>query len=138
MRVVLDSNVIIAAYATHGLCHTLFELCLVDHTLFISQDILDEVGDALQNRIKIPAKVVKDILSFLKKNSILETPAPLSPDLCRDPEDVKILGLAVAVAGHADCLVSGDNDLLVMRRIEGVPILSPRDFYNLLQKEKLT
>src|ERR1039457_6885041 len=126
MRVVLDSNVIIAAYATHGLCHSLFELCLVGHTLIASQDILGEVSDKLENKIKIPPKVVKEIISFLKKNSVIEAPTRLGPGICRDPNDVKILGLAVA--SHADCLVSGDKDLLVLGRIESTPILSPRDF----------
>ena len=134
MRVVLDSNVIIAAYATHGLCHSLFELCLVGHTLITSQDILSEVSDKLENRIKIPPKVNKEILTFLRKNSVVEQPATLDPDMCRDPDDVKILGLAVA--SHADCLVSGDRDLLVLGRIESTPILSPRDFYTLLQRDK--
>src|SRR5438552_6812080 len=133
MRVVLDSNVIIAAYATHGLCHSLFELRLIDHALIFSQDILDEVEDKLKSKIKIPPKVVKDILSFLKKNSVLEEPTPLRPGICRDPKDIKILGLAVA--SHVDGLVSGDEDLLALGRIEGIPILSPRDFYNLLQKK---
>src|SRR5579872_5664315 len=96
MRVVLDSNVIVAAYATHGLCHSLFELCLTGHTLVISEDILKEVADKLQNKIKVPPKVVKDILASLKKNAVLEHPALLPPSICRDPDDVKILGLAVA------------------------------------------
>jgi len=91
------------------------------------------VEDKLRSRIKIPPKVVKDVLSFLKKNSVLEMPATLQPDICRDPKDITVLGLAIA--GRPDCLVSGDEDLLVLGRIEGIPILSPRDFYNLLQKK---
>src|SRR5476649_319365 len=112
MRVVLDSNVIVAAYATHGLCHSLFELCLVGHTLVLGEDIILEVSDKLQSKIKIPTKIVKEILVFLKKHAVLEQPASLAPGLCRDPDDLRILGLAVA--GHADCLVSGDKDLLVI------------------------
>ena len=132
MRVVLDSNVIVAAYATHGLCHQLFELCLIGHTLLISQHILDEVSDKLQHKIKVPPKTIKEILLFLKKNALLEVPVALNADICRDSDDMKVLGLAVA--GRSDCLVSGDQDLLVLRQVEGIPILSPRDFYNRLQQ----
>ena len=131
MRVVLDSNVIIAAYATHGLCHSLFELCLSGHTLVISQDILDEVSDKLRDKIQVPPKIAKEILSFLKKNAVLEQPVSLPSGICRDPEDLKILGLAVG--SRADCLVSGDKDLLVFGQIQGIPIVTPREFYARLQ-----
>jgi putative PIN family toxin of toxin-antitoxin system len=130
MRVVLDSNVIIAAYATHGLCHSLLELCLVGHTLVLSEHILKEVGDKLHNKIKVPAKTVKEILASLKKTCQLEQPIEISSTVCRDPDDVKILGLAVGA--RADCLVSGDQDLLVLKRIQEIPIFSPREFYNKL------
>ena len=131
MRVVLDSNVIVAAYATHGLCHSLFELCLAGHTLVISQDILDEVSDKLQNKIQVPPKIVQEILSYIKKNAVLERPAPMPSGICRDSDDLKIIGLAVG--GQADCLVTGDKDLLVIGPVQGIPILTPREFYTRLQ-----
>ena len=132
MRVVLDSNVIIAAYAAHGLCHSLFELCLADHTVVISQDILDEVGDKLRNKIKVPSKVVEEIIAFLKKNAVLEQPPSIDPKSCRDPDDAKILSLAVSA--QCQCLVSGDQDLLALGSFRGVPILSPRQFYDKLRQ----
>jgi len=131
MRVVLDSNVIVAAYATHGLCHSLLELCFVGHTLITSNDILEEVSDKLQNKIRVPPKTVKDILLFLKKTAVLGHLAPIKPEVCRDPDDLRIL--ALAVGSNADCLVSGDKDLLVIGRIQGIPILTPREFYTRLQ-----
>lgn len=45
---------------------------------------------------------------------------------CRDPKDDKYL--EVAVTAQADCIVSGDPDLLVLHPFRGIPILSPRDF----------
>jgi putative PIN family toxin of toxin-antitoxin system len=133
MRVVLDSNVLVAAYATHGLCHSLLEICLTGHTLLMSPDILDEVSDKLEHKIKVPSKTVKEILLFLKKNSVSENPVKLPSDLCRDPDDLNILGLAVA--GNVDCLVSGDKDLLVLKQVQGIPILTPREFYKRLQNK---
>ena len=44
---------------------------------------------------------------------------------CRDPEDDKML--ETALLGHADCLVSGDRDLLAMSPFHGIPILTPAD-----------
>ena len=45
---------------------------------------------------------------------------------CRDPKDNKFL--EVAVNGHADCIVSGDGDLLVLNPFRGIVIVMPNDF----------
>jgi putative PIN family toxin of toxin-antitoxin system len=45
---------------------------------------------------------------------------------CRDPDDDKFL--ETAISGEADCIVTGDGDLLALDPFEGVPILTPRDF----------
>ena len=42
---------------------------------------------------------------------------------CRDPKDDKLLD--TALLGRADCLVTGDQDLLVMSPFHGIPIPSP-------------
>ena len=45
---------------------------------------------------------------------------------CRDPDDDKLL--EIAVIGHVDCLVTGDQDLLVFDPFQGIPILTPAGF----------
>ena len=45
---------------------------------------------------------------------------------CRDRDDDKFL--ETAIEGGADCLVTGDRDLLDMSPFMGLPILSPSDF----------
>jgi putative PIN family toxin of toxin-antitoxin system len=45
---------------------------------------------------------------------------------CRDPKDNKYLELALEV--HAECILSGDNDLLVLHPHLGIKILTPRQF----------
>ena len=47
---------------------------------------------------------------------------------CRDPEDDKFL--ETALVGEADCLVSGDRDLLTMSPFREIPILTPKAFLN--------
>ncbi len=46
--------------------------------------------------------------------------------ICRDPDDEKYL--EAAVGGRAQFLVSGDKDPLVLKKIHGIPVLSPRAF----------
>ena len=54
-------------------------------------------------------------------------PAPVSPDAFADADDLPVLG--TAVAAQADCLITGDKKLLALGDYQGIPILSPREFY---------
>ena len=59
----------------------------------------------------------------------VELPNPI-PRICRDPQDDHLL--ALAQAGGASVLVTGDLDLLVLHPWQGVSILSPQDFLQML------
>jgi len=132
MRVALDSNVVIAAFATRGLCQSLFELCLEHHSILVSVEFLEEIRRNLREKIRLPAPRVGEILSFLKDQAAVISPEPLHGKICRDPDDVKVLSLAVT--GKADLIVTGDKDLLVLKVVQGIPIVSPRDFWERLRK----
>lgn len=133
MRVVFDSNVLIAAFATHGLCHSLFELCLQGHEIVVSDDILREVEQGLRRKLNVPAPIVRDVRSYLESHCSLDRPVPVPEGLCRDPKDSAILGLAAGA--HAECLVSGDKDLLILARYHESAILSPRQLYDRLRRK---
>jgi predicted nucleic acid-binding protein len=45
---------------------------------------------------------------------------------CRDPKDNKFLELALS--GKALCIISGDDDLLVLHPFRGIPVVSPQTF----------
>lgn len=45
MRVVLDTNVLLAGVATHGLCEALLILCYQSHDVVLSEHILGEVAE---------------------------------------------------------------------------------------------
>lgn len=51
-------------------------------------------------------------------------------DACRDGDDLPVLG--TLLAAKADCLVTGDQDLLELREFHSIPILSPRAFHDRL------
>lgn len=135
MKVVLDANVIIAAFATRGLCESIMEVCLSEYEILLCDDLLDEILRNLRLKIKLPVSIVNDIGGFFREHANFLNPAPLSPGVCRDPDDIKILGLAVA--SKADYIVTGDKDLLVLKKFQGITILNPRSFSNVLHsKEK--
>jgi putative PIN family toxin of toxin-antitoxin system len=126
MKIVLDSSVIIAAFAAHGLCEAVFELCLDSHQVLISADLIDEVRTAFRKKLKLPAETIESITALIRENATMVVPAPIPIDSCRDQNDLHILGLAAA--GEAEYLITGDNDLLILEKFRGCRILSPREF----------
>jgi predicted nucleic acid-binding protein len=57
-------------------------------------------------------------------------PTPLSSPVSRDADGDAVL--ATAVAAGAAVIVTGDQDLLVIGRYNGIDIVSPREFLSRL------
>lgn len=130
MKIVLDANVIIAAFAARGLCESIMEVCLSEHEIVLSDDLFDEILRNLRLKIKLPTNIVDNICELLREHANISIPEPLASDVCRDPDDIKILGLAVA--SNADYIVTGDKDLLILKNFQDIPILNPRSFSDIL------
>ena len=132
MKIVLDSNVLVAAFATQGLCHALLEVCIDQHEVLLSPDILKEVVAALQKKLKVPARITQDVADYLTHHATLSRKIRRPPkQLSRDPSDDHILILASQ--SRADYVITGDQDLLIMREHDGIPIVLPRRFWEILR-----
>ena len=131
MTVVLDTNVLLAAFATRGLCEAVFEVCLAAHEIVLSEHILKELRRHLRVKFKVPASHADQVIAFLREHAALVKPAKVPASACRDHSDLPVLG--TAVAAEADCLVTGDRDLLDLKEFRGIPILSPRAFHDRLR-----
>lgn len=126
MKVVLDTNVLVAAFATRGLCEAVLDVCLATHELVLSEYILTELRRNLIAKLKLPPAQAEEIVSFMREQAALVEPACVPVGACRDPADLAVLG--TAVAGGNACLVTGDRELLELGGYEGVAILTPRAF----------
>ena len=131
MKILLDSNVLIAAFATRGFCHTLFEQCIYRHEVVSSREILVEVAKNLKKKLKLPQNLVEEIISYIEESTTIIIPQPLNQKPCRDPNDVNVLNLALTAA--CDYIVTGDEDLLTLKEVEDIPIVSPRTFWPILR-----
>lgn len=131
MRIVLDTNVIVAAFAARGLCAEVFEVCVSGHTLVISEHILAEVNSVLLKKIKLPKQIVHDVTSYLKDTAEIVEPDPIHNSVCRDKDDLPIIG--AATKGDAAFIVTGDADLLALKSFRGIGIITPREFWNRLR-----
>jgi len=132
VRVVIDTNVLLAAVATHGLCEALVTLIFRDHTVIVSEHILGEFAEHYQGKFKATREQAEAAVDVLRSGSDLVTPAAVPRDVLLDLDDLPVLG--TAVAGSADCIVTGDRELLALKRFETIPLLSPRDFYEQLPR----
>ena len=132
MRVVLDTNVIVAAFATKGLCLDIFEVCLLDHSIIISEYILLEVKEKLIEKIHLTQSSVNDIVSYLRNQAEVVMPEELHESVCRDKDDINIIG--TALSGNARFIITGDEDLLSLKKYKNVEILTPREFWSKLSR----
>ena len=133
LRVVFDSNVWIAALIASGTSKEVIQEATRLCEVFISDYILAEVDRVLAGKIGADAEERRRTRRWLENVCRVEPdpkPNPKRDPACRDPKDVPILRLALAI--HADLLVTGDQDLLDMKEVRGIPIVSPAQFWQSL------
>jgi hypothetical protein len=135
MRVVLDSNILVAAFATQGLCQAVFELCLEKHQIIISNELLKEVRDNLIKKLKLPERLAFERIQFLRDVSELNETGQIINIRCNDPNDLHVLSLAIN--NGAECIVSGDADLLEITITKGIRILSPRELWEMERESSI-
>jgi putative PIN family toxin of toxin-antitoxin system len=119
--------VLLAALARPGVCTQLLDEIEAEHDLVSSQHILDEVERKLRHKFHFPPTLVASVVTRLKKLGIVVQPAVIPRDSCRDPENLPILG--TAIAGEVELLVTVDKDLLCLGEFRGIPIIRPGEFW---------
>lgn len=127
MRLLFDTNVLIAAFVARGACSELFEHCSRNHTLIASPALLAELEGTLRRKFGATVRDAEAVVTLLKSRLSLIDPPPLDRPVCRDPDDDMVL--AAARAGRCDCIVTGDKDLLILDYFEGIPIVTPMMFW---------
>ena len=128
MKVFPDTNVLAAAIATRGLCSELLEIIIHDHELLTCQAVLDELERVLAKKLRLPPPVVAGFLGLVRaEGTIIKPPREIPPIRIQDAGDIPIL--ACAIAGKADVFVTGDKELLDLRKAEGLVVVSPRELW---------
>lgn len=126
MKIVLDTNVLIAAFVSRGYCHELLESCVRQHILITSDFILNEFREKLAGKFKYDSAHINEACELLLTRMTVVLPSKLETQVCRDPDDDNVIG--TALTGKCDCIIIGDKDLLVLKQYQGINIFSPNDF----------
>lgn len=132
MKIVLDANVLVAAFGTRGLCSELFAYCLFEHKITTSEFIINETIKSLQEDFSMPQEKTQEHRQFLLNETTVVEPLDIPQTVLRNPSDVKILG--TAWADKVDVIITGDKDLLELGEFKGISILSPRQFWEKTRK----
>ncbi len=133
MKIILDANVIIAAFAARGLCSAVFELCLDRFEIVLSEEILKETFTNLNRKIKLSAEQCEKIIYYLKGHVTVSDVDNVDKSACRDVNDLHVLGLAQC--SQADYMVTGDQDLLDLIRHNNTKIVLPREFWQVVKNQ---
>lgn len=133
MIIALDTNVLVSAFATRGLCSDLFNLVVAEHDLVVGPTVLAELKKVLRQKLRVPDGIIKELDEFLHREASVVGKAKPLPLTIRDRSDIAVL--AEAVAGGAEVLVSGDRDLLDVADKAPIRILTPRGLWAQLTTE---
>lgn len=131
MRVFLDTNVLVSAFASRGLCADVFELVLLDHDLIVGRNVLRELGKALREKVRLPDVRSAEIVDFVsgEATQVVAKSAPANVNV--DAADALVLG--EALAGQGEVFVTGDAALLRLAAVGTLKIVSPRQFWDVLR-----
>ena len=134
IRAVLDTNTIVSGVGWGGPPAAVLDAALAGHfELVTSPDLLDELRRVLAYP-KLQAVIgdADEFIDLLALAAIVVTPTQ-TVELVRDPDDDRLI--EAALAAHADVIVTGDQDLLTLERVDQIRILTPRQLLETLQHD---
>ena len=128
MKVFLDTNVIASATATRGLCSDVFRTVIEFHDLVVSEHLIGEVRRILRDKFRAPPDLIEDLVWLLQRDTLRADAKPLAAIPLSDPADIAIV--SSALNGGADILVTGDKEIVDLKQVGSLQILTPRQFWD--------
>jgi uncharacterized protein len=132
MKITLDSNIFVSSFYWAGNPRKVFERVTngLDE-LYITDDILNEVKTVMsRKKFDTNANEIEEYIKVIESYSIKLEPKNIVKKVSRDEKDNKIL--QCGFEGNVDFIVSGDNDLLVLKEYEKIKIVNPKNYLEIL------
>ena len=124
----MDTNVLVSAFATRGLCADLYERLLTEHEVVICEPVVAEVLDILQRKFRAMAELLIKVEAELRLLQVIPAQATAPSLPIKDMDDPWII--ACALQADVACFVTGDAELLALGMVGKLPIISPRVCWN--------
>jgi hypothetical protein len=141
LKVVLDTNVLVSGLISNqGPPRQIVDAWLEGRfTLVISLYLVEELAHVLTypriaERIRLDEPEVNTILAALLSQAEMAPGELELPGVTRDSKDDAVV--ACAVEGDAGYIVSGDQDLLVLGEYEGIEVVTPRWFVEIVGEDQ--
>jgi len=132
MTVVIDTNVLIsAAIIKQSISDLAVRKAFLNDVVLRSTLTTLELSNTLKRKKfdkYFRNEYERDLFIHLFTNHSKIIEVSHSVTLCRDPKDNKYLELALS--GKADCIITGDQDLLLLNPFNNIPIITPQEFLN--------
>ena len=129
LRAVIDTNVFVSALGGSSVCHEIYELFKRNKFhLVMSNALFEEIISVVSRpRFTFTDARINALDKRLRRKSKWAFPQE-SVSVCRDPKNNMVL--ECALAGHADCIVTGDKDLLSLEKFKEIALITPQQFMN--------
>lgn len=133
MKVFLDTNVLVSAAATRGLCADVLREVLISHQLVVSPPLFSELENILQKKLNLPHELISEFIKILRQDAHQSSPADLPDVDIQDKNDLTIL--SSALSGKTEIFITGDKELLELSKINDMDIISPKMFWERLKAQ---
>jgi putative PIN family toxin of toxin-antitoxin system len=128
MKIVLDANIFLSSFFWGGNPRKVLERAInKTDELFITDEILNEIGEVIRrqkfhagkNEVEYFLKSIEEISGKIVTTKRIKKGS-------RDKTDNKYI--ECAIAGNADYIISGDNDLLDLKKFKNIKIITAKDY----------
>ncbi len=132
-KVTVDINVFISALLGSNNCGKIYDFLKQDRfKLIFSENIFKELIHVLNREsLGLNAEEIKHLLTLTTQKAIFIITSK-KVNICRDKKDNKVL--ECAVGGNADFIVTGDKDLLTLKKFKGILIVNPSEFLKIFKQ----
>ena len=127
MRVFFDTNVLASALTSRGLCAELYERVALGHDLIVGAPVIDELLRVLGDKLKVPTGELRRVRAELEEFEVAPPSDRLPAVKIKDRDDLPVL--ACALAANVEIFVTGDKELIALRVVGQMNVLSPRQLW---------
>lgn len=135
MKIFLDTNILVSAFTARGICAELFRSLLRQHlagrhALLLGDPVLAEFIRIMRDKFRVAEEDLRVALATLDELTLVDATAGNDIPAVPDPDDVPIL--ACALAARVELFVTGDKEVLELRQVESMRIVTPREAWLIL------
>lgn len=125
VKIIVDTNVLISGLYFGGFPGEILKYIQIGlFSPYASEEIIDEYLEVVKRLSEKNHQSDEFVLkAFLSKLSVIKTKSSL--EICRDKDDDKFINCAIDA--KAIYIVSGDEDLLVLKSVENIEIVTAKE-----------